>query len=213
MAFPTDELLLGAPAYGRRKGTEGIVFHTTEGADASRTAAVATARWQATPGATTGSYNFIIYDGGLILTVPYLEASGGLATGVAPYWQPGRYPFLREQLSPQAYADPNAYLLNVSFSGKTAVFRVQGMPDNMIQTARKLSAWAEATFGRKMFHSGHLHWQTNRSDPSERVMALITGETDVPIFTVLFMTVTAGRNSLIYRIVSPTMRPSASGPP
>ena len=107
MAFPTDDILLGAPSYGPRKGTEGIVWHTTEGADESRTSAVNTASWQATPGATTGSYNWIIYDGGLLLTVPYLEASGGLATGVAPYWQPGRYPFLRQLLSPAAYADPN----------------------------------------------------------------------------------------------------------
>lgn len=172
MAFPTDEPLLGPPSYGPRKGTEGVVWHSTEGADTSRAAAVATARWQATPGATTGSYNWIIYDGGLLLTVPYLEASGGLATGVAPYWQPGRYTFLKANLSSAAYADPNAYLLNVAFSGKAASFRDGKMPQNMIETAVALTRWVEAQnwSTRPLVHSGHLNWQTNRSDPSQLVL-------------------------------------------
>ena len=187
MAFPTDELLLGAPSYGLRRGTEGIVWHTTEAADASKASALGTARWQATPGATTGSYNWIIYDGGLLLTVPFLEASGGMATGQAPYWAPHRYPFLKQQLSLSAYADPNAFLLNVAFSGKTAVFRDQGIPQNMIDTAAALTKWVEAQAwsSRVLIHSGHMHWQTNRSDPSQQVLDAIarTYGGDMPIYT------------------------------
>lgn len=173
MPFPTDELLLGPASYGRRKGTEGFCWHTTESADASRQSAIATALWQATPGKTTGSYNFIIFDGGLFLTVPFLEASGGIGTG-STAWAPERYPNLQRDLSAAAYADPNAYLLNVAFSGKTAVFRDQGIPDNMIDTARRLTAWATDLFGRPMVHTAHFMWQTNRSDPSQKVLDLIT---------------------------------------
>jgi hypothetical protein len=170
MTFPTDDIFLGPASFGLRKGTEGIIWHTTEGAGTSRAAAVATAQWQKS---NPGSYNFIIYDGGILLTVPYLEASGGV-NPASSSWAPGRFPWLKQQLSPAAYADPNAYLLNVAFSGKTAVFRDQGLPPNMLATAKQLTAWAAQTFGRHMVASGHLHWQTNRSDPSLQVLAAIT---------------------------------------
>lgn len=168
MTFPTDDILLGPAAFGPRKGTEGIVWHTTEAADASRASAVGTRNWQL---ANPGSYNWIIYDGGLLLTVPYLEASGGV-NPASPAWAPSRYPFLRQNLSPAAYADPNAYLLNVAFSGKTAVFRDQGMPANMLDTAVRLTKWLEAQpWTRKpLLHCGHMHWQSNRSDPSQAVL-------------------------------------------
>jgi hypothetical protein len=170
VTFPTDDIFLGPATFGPRKGTEGIIWHTTEGAGTSRAAAVATAQWQKS---NPGSYNFIIYDGGILLTVPYLEASGGV-NPASSSWAPGRFPWLKQQLSPAAYADPNAYLLNVAFSGKTAVFRDQGLPPNMLATAKQLTAWAAQTFGRHMVASGHLHWQTNRSDPSLQVLAAIT---------------------------------------
>ena len=178
MAFPTDDIYLGPASFGRRKGTEGIIWHTTEAAGTSRAAAVATAEWQKR---NPGSYNFIIYDTGVLLTVPYLEASGGV-NPASVAWDPSRYPQLRQELSAAAYADPNAYLLNVAFSGRTAVFRDQGLPLSMEATAKRLIAWAEATFGRPMVHSGHYMWQTNRSDPSPQVLAAI-GVSDVPIFT------------------------------
>jgi hypothetical protein len=172
LTFPTDDIFLGPASFGPRKGTEGIIWHTTEGAGPSRAAALWTAQWQKT---NPGSYNFIIYDGGILLTVPYLEASGGV-NPASSSWAPGRFPWLKQQLSPAAYADPNAYLLNVAFSGKTAVFRDQGLPPNMLATAQQLTAWAAQTFGRHMVASGHLHWQTNRSDPSLQVLAAITSE-------------------------------------
>lgn len=161
---PNGDIYLGPAAFGLRKGTEGIVWHTTEGPGFSRAAAVATAEWQKR---NPGSYNWIIYDGGLLLTVPYLEASGGLATGLAPYWQPGRFPWLKEMLSPAAYADPNAYLLNVAFSGKTADILNGKMPANMYETAARLTKWVEQqSWGKDdQVMSAHAHWQTNRSDP------------------------------------------------
>jgi hypothetical protein len=142
MPFPTDDVLLGAPSYGRRRGTEGVVWHTTEATDASRASAVGTARWQATPGTTTGSYNFIIFDGGILLTVPYLDASGGVNPGSSS-WAPHRFPFLSQNLSLSAYADPNAFHLNVAFSGRTAVLR-DSMPQNMVDTAVALTRWVES---------------------------------------------------------------------
>lgn len=171
MTFPTNDILLGPAFFGPRKGSEGIIWHTTESADASRASAVGTAIWQKT---NPGSYNFIIYDGGLLLTVPYLEASGGV-NPASSAWAPGRFPFLRASLSAAAYADPNAYLLNVAFSGKTAVFRDQGIPVNMIETAVALTRWVEAQpwATPRLVHSGHQHWQSNRSDPSQKVLDLI----------------------------------------
>lgn len=171
MTFPTNDILLGPASFGPRKGTEGIIWHTTEAADASRNSAVQTATWQKT---NPGSYGWIIYDGGLLLTVPYRSASGGVNPASAS-WAPGRFPFLAANLSPAAYRDPNAFLLNVAFSGKTAVFRDQGMPPNMVETAVALTRWVEAQTwaADRLAHSGHMHWQSNRSDPSQKVLDLI----------------------------------------
>ena len=178
MTFPTDDLYLGPATFGRRKGTEGFIWHTTEAAGTSRADAIGTAEWQKR---NPGSYNFIIHDSGILLTVPFLEASGGVNPFSAS-WAPYRYPALQRELSPAAFADPNAYLLNVAFSGKTAVFRDQGMPQSMVDTARSLVEWAEGQWG-PMFHCGHFQWQTNRSDPSQRVLDLITAqpEEDMPL--------------------------------
>lgn len=164
MPFPVDDIYLGPATFGLRKGSEGIAWHTTEGAGWSRANAIATADWQKH---NPGSYNWIIYDGGLLLTVPFLEASGGLATGQAPYWQPGRYPWLKAMLSPAAYADPNAYLLNVAFSGKTADILAGRMPGNMLDTAARLTKWVEAQAwaADNQVMTSHADWQSNRSDP------------------------------------------------
>jgi len=171
MTFPTNEILLGPKSFGIRKGTEGICWHTTEGAGTSRAAAVATANWQKT---NPGSYGWIIYDGGLLLTVPYLEASGGV-NPASSAWAPGRFPWLKQLHSAAAYADPNAYLLNVAFSGKSAEFAAGRMPANMIDTAARLALWVERQpWGSdNLVFSGHLNWQSNRSDPSQRVVDAI----------------------------------------
>lgn len=171
MAFPVDDIYLGPKSFGARKGHEGIIWHTTEGTGPSRAAAVATANWQKT---NPGSYNFIIYDGGILLTVPYLEASGGV-NPASPAWAPERYPWLKQLHSPAAYADPNAYLMNVAFSGKSAELKAGNYPANMIDTAARLILWFEGTAWGKndSVHSAHSDWQSNRSDPGSGVITKI----------------------------------------
>jgi hypothetical protein len=174
MAFPTDDIYLGPATFGPRKGTEGLCWHTTEATSFSRAAAVGTANWQKT---NPGSYNWIIYDGGLLLTVPYLEASGGL-NPASSAWAPGRYPWLKSLHSAAAYADPNAYLLNVAFSGRTADILAGKMPANMYVTAARLTRWMEQQAWGKdnAVFSGHMHWQSNRSDPGQPTIDRILAE-------------------------------------
>jgi hypothetical protein len=171
MTFPTDDIYLGPASFGLRKGHEGIIWHTTEGAGPSRAAAVATANWQKT---NPGSYNFIIYDGGILLTVPYLEASGGV-NPASPAWAPERYAWVKQMHSAAAYADPNAYLMNVAFSGKSAELKAGNYPANMIDTAAKLIIWFEGTAWGKdnSVHSAHSDWQSNRTDPGSGVITKI----------------------------------------
>ena len=173
MAFPTDDIYLGPKSFGPRKGHEGFVWHTTEGAGPSRADAVATANWQKT---NPGSYNFLIYDGGVLLTVPFMEASGGV-NPASSAWEPALW--LKDLLSPAAFADPNAYLLNVAFSGKAADLSAGKYPANMIDTAARLVIWFEDGFGQDdAVMSAHADWQSNRSDPGagvvDRILARYT---------------------------------------
>jgi hypothetical protein len=173
MSFPTDDIYLGPATFGTRKGSEGIIWHTTEGAGPSRTAAVATAEWQKS---NPGSYNFIIYDGGILLTVPYLEASGGV-NPASSAWAPKAW--LKYLLSPAAFADPNAYLMNVAFSGRAADLAAGKYPANMIDTAARLTIWFEDGFGDdSAVMCSHADWQSNRSDPGlgvvDRILARYT---------------------------------------
>ena len=174
MAFPTDDILLGPRAYGARKGHEGIVYHTTEGSGPSRAAAVATAKEQSAGGslyAGGGSYNFIIYDGGVLLTVPYLESAGSLTLKrTNPPWAPK--PWLKDMLSPAAYLDPNAYLMAISFSGKAADLAAGKYPANMIDSAARLLIWFEQSdFGaNNAIVMGHADWQSDKSDPGAGVV-------------------------------------------
>ena len=168
---PNADILLGPASFGRRGdlggGVDcaGIIWHTTEAAGFSRATAVGTANWQKT---NPGSYNWIIYDGGLLLTVPFREASGGTNPASA-YWAPDRFPWLKQLLPAAAYADPNKYQLNVAFSGRTADILAGRMPANMYETAARLTKWVEEQpWGAdSLVFSGHLHWQRNRSDPGQ----------------------------------------------
>lgn len=171
MVFPSDDIYLGPSTFGPRKGHEGIVWHTTESSGPSRASAVATAEWQKS---NPGSYNFIIYDGGILLTVPYLEASGGV-NPASSHWAPERYPWLKQLHSASAYADPNGYLMNVAFSGKAAELKAGNYPVNMIDTAAQLIIWMESTAWGKddSVHSAHSDWQSNRSDPGTGVITRI----------------------------------------
>lgn len=176
--FPTDQIILGAPNYGVRKGTAGIVFHTTEGADASEAAALATVRWQGSPGnASGGSYHFVLYDKplGAILSVPYKDIAGSVNPSPSRRWSRDKYPWMPELLGEAAYADPNAYLLAISLSGKTGVFREQGYPPNMVDTAAHLVIWAEEQPGwpDNMPLTAHFQWNTLRSDPGPAFIDLV----------------------------------------
>ena len=173
VSFPADDIYLGPQSFGARKGHEGIIWHTTEGSGPSRAAAVATAEWQKT---NPGSYNFIVYDGGILLTVPHLVASGGV-NPASSAWAPA--PWLKDHLTPAAFADPNAYLMNVAFSGKAADLAAGKYPANMIDTAARLVIWFEDGFGKdNAVMCSHADWQSNRSDPGagvvDRILARYT---------------------------------------
>jgi hypothetical protein len=188
MTWPTDRIVLGAPVYGTRPHTEHVIFHTTEGTDSSLAAGIATAKWQGTSGNTSGgSYNFILTDEGPILTVPYKEIAGSVTLNRDPaIWQPGRHPWMKEALSPEAYEDVNAYCLAISVSGHAAKLRDYAHIDRIIDDAARLVLWAERSDWARdnLVVTGHFMWQTNRSDPTQwfidRVMeryAQITGGT------------------------------------
>src|SRR5687768_3852835 len=119
----------GAPSYGPLKGVEGCVGHSPENVDPTLAQAIAIARWQATIANTSGgSYHGILgHDSArfsdpiasclwpehwtMVRSVAWNQAAGGLMSGRDPaIWQPDRYPWIRELLSPAAFADPNAYL-------------------------------------------------------------------------------------------------------
>lgn len=149
----------------------GIIWHTTEyGAnDWSRNQAVRVAQDQSN--GQLGSYNWIIYDaratpdkGGALLTVPYLEASGGINPQSA-FWAPQAA--LKQMLGAKVYSDPARYMIQVAFQGDTA--QAGAFPPNMIDTAAKLTLWIEAQewASDTLVHVGHLHFQTNRKDPSQ----------------------------------------------
>lgn len=179
MAFPTDDIFLvdNTPQHnwGLRPATKGVILHTTEGSGPTRADALATARWQ---NDNPGSYNFIIYDGGVLLTVPYKEACGALNPN-NEYFHPERFPWLREMLGAAAYNDPTMYHLQFAFSGKARRLAAGDYPDNMIDTAARLIIWAEDSdwANDNLVLSAHAHWSTNRSDPGagvlEKVLARI----------------------------------------
>lgn len=178
MTFPTDQIELGAPNYGPRKGTRGIVFHTTEGTDASEAAALATVKWQGTAGNTSGgSYHFVLYDKplGAILSVPYRDIAGSVSPAASRRWPRDKYPFIPDLVGEAAFADPNAYLLAISLSGKTSVFRDNGYPPNMVDTAARLVIWAESQEGwpADMPLTAHYQWNTSRTDPGTGFIDLV----------------------------------------
>lgn len=186
--FPTDNIQLGPHTYGRRPKTYGVVLHTTEGPNSSMAAAKGTATWQSPGGggwAGGGSYNFILTDDGPLLTVPYLEAAGGLSGTHDPaWWRPDRFPWLKQSLPAVAYNDPNLYMLQLSVSGKTSQLQSYPRIHRIAEDAAKIIKWAEDSdwAENNLVVSGHFNWQTDRSDPSqwfvdlvmEKYMALVT---------------------------------------
>jgi hypothetical protein len=177
--------LFGAPEYGALKGEEGAVFHTPENASPSIEDAIATARWQATASNSSGgSYHLILgYDDDLglmsnpnawvaVKTVRFTRIAGSISTRRDSIWQPDRFPWLQQMLSPAAYADPNAYLHALCLSGKARWWseklstkagraEVNGAIIRMAQWVKRL----EDEFDYDSVLNLHRHWQTNRTDP------------------------------------------------
>lgn len=190
MAFPTDEIIWGPPAYGPRKGTEMIVLHTAENAGPTRDNAIATIKAQSPGGslyAGGGSYHWYIYDKGLIQTVGFMDSAGSLTsdhtppsaisprTGKPGVWAPKDW--VKGFLSPAAEADTNAYIIAICFSGKAADLAAGSYPASMIDTAARLIRWIEQQpwAPDDMPVAGHRDFQTNRTDPGvgvvEKVLA------------------------------------------
>jgi hypothetical protein len=190
--FPLDDIYLGPHSFGQLHRLDGVIWHTGEESGFSRDYAVATANWQKS---NPGSYNFRIYDGGVMLNVPYREASGGINPSSVS-WAPGRFPFLERDLPRGcpvngcggAYRNPTMHHLQVSFVGRTA--DLPNGPDNYITNARRLIDWLATHPDRgpaPLVHSKHAHWQTNRSDPGDWIFHQLTPlpdtATEVPVLT------------------------------
>jgi hypothetical protein len=165
----------GAPAYGLRKGTEGICFHTDEGSyEPTLIGGKRLATWQASAGNTSGgSYNLIITPTGIVESVPVRQASGGISGLRDANWNP--QPFLREGLSAAAVADPNAYLMNVCMLGRTAYYEANGWPSVMVDLAARVVLWLEEQpwADSDIFLCRHADWQRNRTDPGTRLIPAV----------------------------------------
>lgn len=213
MPFPTDDILLGPASFGKLHRLDGMIWHTGEEPGFTRAYAVKTATWQLS---NPGSYNLRIYDRasdprGVMLNVPYLEASGGINPS-STAWAPGRYPFLERELArsgicpvrgcPGPYRNPTMHHLQVSFVGRTAALNAGDAPANFVPDARALIEWAEERSIRgpaPLVHSAHGHWQSNRSDPGA-ILSFVAGNQEDPMALVYFKPATgkvaAGTNVL-----------------
>lgn len=199
MAFPTDDILLGPASFGRLHRLDGLIWHTGEEPAFTRAYAVSTAVWQRTH---PGSYNFRVYDRasdprGVMLNVPWLEASGGINPS-STAWAPGRYPFLRAQLPttchvagcPGPYRNPTMHHLQVSFVGTTARLNAGAAPANFLLDALALIEWAEdhpLRGPKPLVLSKHGHWQSNRSDCGDWMYSRLAPETDMPTPTLHYV--------------------------
>lgn len=173
--FPDYTLHLGPPVYGVRKGTVGVCFHTTEAPGQTVADAISTARWQSTDGNSKGgSYNFILGRDGAILTVPFLDIAGGINPTQNRHNR-STFPFLPGLIGEAAFRDPNAYLLQVALSGRTADFMANGYPAGMVDQAARIVLWAErSSWGAdNLALVAHYQFSTQRSDPGTKFIQLV----------------------------------------
>jgi hypothetical protein len=196
MTFPVDDILLGPASFGGLHRLDMLIGHTGEEPGFSRDYAVKTTIWQRT---NPGSYNFRIYNaasagsrGGVLLTVPYLVASGGINPSSA-YWAPGRFPFLERELARAGpcpvrgcagpYRNPTMHAGQISFTGRTADLATKA-PANYVRDAERLIAWYDGLAIRgpaPLVLVMHGHWQRNRSDWGAWMHAQLTEEDDMPL--------------------------------
>lgn len=178
------EIRLGPRSWGTRPGTRGAILHTTEyptagRADAERCIADQSKRTATGGWAQPGSYGWILYDGGAFLSVPYLEGAGGI-NPASSAWAPDRYPWLRQLLGAEAYADPTMWHLQLAISGRAvdllaALQLGRSWMHRIIDNAARIITWAELQpwAADNLVVSGHLHWQANRSDPGQPIIDAI----------------------------------------
>ena len=183
MTLPATIKQLGAPDYGVRKGTEFIVFHTPEFGGFDLASAIACAKWQTAAGNTSGgSYNgFPAFDASrgfpitdwrawvMVESVPFSHIAGGLpANHNQPAWRPDRYPWIKQTLSSAAYADCNAYCIQLSVSGTTAALVkliTDGKAGGLITFLAKWVKSLEVEYHFDAALTGHFMFQTDRTDP------------------------------------------------
>lgn len=193
MALPTIDQY-GAPSYGPiGRPPAGVVFHTPENADHTLAQAIATAKWQAGSGNTSGgSYHGILaWDASrgttdnpdawvMVRSVPWDQASGGISTQrTNPPWAPDRYPWLRQSLPPAAFADPNKWLHQISLGGKAGWYDTHGYPRGLVIRTAEWVLTLERSYGYDSILTLHRHWQTDRTDPGpENFTDLVLAEYD-----------------------------------
>lgn len=178
MALPTVDQY-GAPAYGPiGRPVAGLIFHTPENIDQTLAQAINTAKWQGTSGNVSGgSYHGILgWDSArgpmtdpaawvMVRSVPWDQCSGGVSTQRDAIWAPDRYPWIKQMVSPAAYADPNKYFHQISLSGKAAWYTANGYPKGLLVCLAQWVRALEQAYDYDAVLTLHRHWQTNRSDP------------------------------------------------
>lgn len=178
--FPLERIQLGPHTYGRRASTVGVILHTTEAPDTSRRSTDAVIAMQSPGGslyAGGGSYTFIVDEEGPTLTVPYLEIAGGLTSKrTTPPWSPADW--LRDKLPAAAVWDPNAHHLQIAVSGRAATLMADPAVKAIAATCARIIRWAEEQpwAADDLVVSGHLEWQSNKSDPGRDFLALVMAE-------------------------------------
>ena len=202
MAFPVDDIVLGPASHGRLHRLDAIFGHTGEEPGFTRDYAVATAIWQRT---NPGSYSFRVYDaasagskGGVMLNVPYLEASGGI-NPASSAWAPERFPWIERELAKAGpcpvrgcagpYRNPTMHAGQISFVGRRDQLDAGKAPANYLPDARRLIAWYETHPLRgpaPLVIVMHGHLQTNRSDWGTWMQSrLAPQEDDVNVDTII----------------------------
>lgn len=183
MTLPRIEHVPGAPMYGPLRSFTAHTWHTTEGA-AGLAGAIATARWQATAGNTSGgSYHGILAldpagAAVLVVTAPLEEAwpadraVGGVHRGSSAWRPSGRV----LNLPAAVLADPNAHLRQYALAGRTADFIRDGYPPALVAAAAAMVREDERRHpGIDPWQTGHYEYQANRSDPGpEWIPELLT---------------------------------------
>lgn len=176
----------GAPSFGPLgRPVAGFIFHTPENVDPTLAQAIAIAKWQASSGNTAkGSYHGILgHDSAkfphsymlncedpehwvMVRSVPWDQAAGGVTTyRGTDVWAPERYPWMKQLVHAQAYADPNKYFHQIALGGKAAQYVQNGYPKGAVIAIAQWVKILERAYGYDAVLTLHRFWQLNRTDP------------------------------------------------